>query len=375
MRWLNRFRSQPPNSTDNRFGFAVVGLGHIATQFMEGLRDSPVCRVSAVVSGNMEKAQRIARKNRAKHAFIYADFDHLATKNDVDAVYLALPVSMHREFTLRAAAAGKHVLCEKPMASTAYEAQEMVEACRAAGVRLSIAYRCPHTPIYQNLRQLIENGRFGEKSSLRFKGQFGFHLKPGWRDRPNLAGGGSLFDIGIYPLNTARFLLGEDPIAVENAQATLDEHGMEREIRWTSVFPSGARADCISSYQKDLPDTLSLSGEAGSVMVDPAFGYKKPLYFQGEISPVQVDSGGDLHAKNGVFASIPHEIGAEKRTPIAERETPFSHFRLEAEELANAVREGRDTITPGEDGLADMVAIEAIYKAKDLQSRFLRFFS
>ena len=132
-----------------RFGYAVVGLGHIAEYFLEALGDSPTCAVTALISGDAAKARATAKKYGVSLTLNYAEFNRLRESPEVDAVYLALPVSMHREFTERAAAAGKHVLCEKPMASTAAEARVMVEACRAANVQLSIAYRCPHALIHQ----------------------------------------------------------------------------------------------------------------------------------------------------------------------------------------------------------------------------------
>lgn len=335
---LDRFRSSKAAS-EGKFGFAVVGLGHIAKPFLEELHGSLTCRVSAVVSGDAAKASATAKKYGADATYSYADFDQIANNPAIDAVYLALPVSLHREYTERAAAAGKHVLCEKPMASTAADAEAMIAACHNAGVRLSIAYRCPHTMPHKHLRELVQTGVFGPLSSLRIESGFGFQLKPGWRDQGTLAGGGSLWDVGIYPLNAARFLLGEEPIAVEDASATCDANGMEREVRWTSVFPSGARAVCISSYERDIPDTLRITGEFGTALMAPAFRWQEPYRIRGEV----------------------HNPSYNRPMEIRVRELDFPEFRLEAEELAAAVREDRNTITPGEDGLRDLHAMENIY--------------
>lgn len=327
---------------DKPFGYAVVGLGHIAEYFLEALRDSPVCAVTALVSGSSGKASALAKKYRVPLTLSYQQFDQLREHPEVDAVYLALPVSMHREFTERAAAAGKHVLCEKPMASTAAEARAMIAACAAANVRLSIAYRCPHTFLHQRARQLVQTGALGPRASLRIESGFGFPLAPGWRDSPALAGGGSLYDVGIYPLNAARFLLGEDPGSVEDAQAVCDSNGLERSITWTSAFPSGAKARCASSYERKIADTLRVTGELGSLLMAPSFSHRERYQLHGELR----DASG-------------------KTIRIAER-TPgniASEFRLEAEALASAVRKNDTLLTPGEDGLADMVAMEAIYAA------------
>jgi predicted dehydrogenase len=338
-----------PEPSGRRFGYAVVGLGHIADYFMDALRDSPSVSVTALVSGNAAKAEKLARQYSvdADALYSYADFDRLRENATVDAVYLALPVNMHREYTERAAAAGKHVLCEKPMAPNSADARAMIAACAAASVRLSIAYRCPHASLHQRLRQLVRSGVLG--SDLRIESGFGFELDPGWRDDPVLAGGGSLFDVGIYPLNASRFLLGEepilgeDPIVVESATAVCDASGLERSIAWTSVFPSGARADCRSSYTEKIPDSLRITGDLGSLLLEPAFSHRDRYRLRGEYRDPATDA----------------MVRVDEQTP---RNEP-SEFRLEAEQLADAVQNGVDLLTPGEDGSEDMIAMEAIYAA------------
>ena len=227
-------------------------------------------------------------------------------------------------------------------------AEAMVEACRAAGVRLSIAYRCPHTVVHQRARELIQAGALGPIQMLRITSQFGFRLGPDWRANASLAGGGSLYDVGIYPLNAARYLLGEDPVGVEDATATCDANGLEQSIAWTSVFPSGARAACRSSYLEHLPDTLRITGERGTLLLSPAFSHRKRMQLRGS-----------------------YKDAAGRTVKIAERVSRgmASQFRLEAEHLADAVRNQAGLMTPGEDGLADMVAMEAIYRAAGVPVR------
>ena len=322
------------------FGYAVVGLGHIAQFFMEALQDPRTCAVTALVSGNAVKARSLARNFNVPLAATYEQFDRLCDQPTVDAVYLALPVSMHLEYTRRAAAAGKHVLCEKPMASTAAEALAMIDACRSAGVELSIAYRCPYTLVHSRARYLVRTGALG--NDLHIESGFGFELKPGWRTNPKFAGGGSLYDVGIYPLNAARYLLGEEPCAVHEARAVTDSNGLEQAISWVSVFPSGATAACRSSYIEHIPDTLRITGSRGTLLLAPAFGHRERLRLKGEYT----DASG--------------------RTMTVDEPAPSlgpAQFQMEAEHLAAMVRDQATPITPGEDGLADMIAMEAIYAA------------
>jgi predicted dehydrogenase len=338
---MSLFRKRPQGDAGPRFGYAVVGLGHIAGYFIDALASSPTCAVAALISGDAAKAQSLAAKRGIPHSGTYQDFEAVLSQPGVDAVYLALPVSLHREFTERAAAAGKHVLCEKPMAPTSADARAMIAACRAANVLLSIAYRCPHHARHRELRDLLRSGKLGALNALRIESGFGFALHPGWRDNPAQAGGGSLFDVGIYPLNTARFLLGENPVVVEYASAVCDTNGLERSIAWASIFPSGARAVCRSSYTEEIPDTLRVTGEGGSLLLAPAFSHRERYRLQGEYQ----DADGR------------HVINV--RTPS----NAISEFRLEAEQLAAAVHGTEPLLTPGEDGLADMVAMEAIYSS------------
>ncbi len=325
----------------SRFGYAVVGLGHIAGYFLEALRDSRTCAVTALVSGNPAKARSLAKKYRVPLTPGYDEFDSLRDQPQVDAVYLALPVSMHLEFTQRAAAAGKHVLCEKPMASTVEEARAMIDACRSAGVELSIAYRCPYTLVHGRARYLVSTGALGD--GLHIESGFGFELKPGWRTDPKSAGGGSLYDVGIYPLNASRYLLREEPSGVRDARAVCDCNGLEQAITWTSEFPSGATANCRSSYVENIPDTLRVTGSRGTLLLAPAFGHRDRMRLQGEYTDA---ASGRL-------------IRVDEPAPCL----GAAQFQMEAEHLAAMVRERVTPITPGEDGLADMVAMEAIYAA------------
>ena len=338
-RLLSRRDPAHGNDQDHRFGFAIVGLGSIAEYMLDAMADSPSVRASALVSGDASKAAKLAKKYGVPRTLSYDKFDELRDNPDVQAVYLALPVHMHLEYTLRAAAAGKHVLCEKPMSMNSTEAHAMVNACREAGVLLSIAYRCPYDPLHQRAREIVRSGGLGRIT--RIDSGFGFPLKQNWRQDPALAGGGSLYDVGIYCLNAARYMLGEEPVSA-TAEAVIAPNGLEQEIVWTSRFPSGAEAHCRSSYLQDVADTITIAGDKGSLRLDPAFSHRSRFRMRGSYT----DAGGA-------------KLEIDDQTS---RETP-SHFRLEAEHLAHCAMTGDTLITPGEDGLADMLAMEAIYRA------------
>jgi len=331
------FRSHPPEASPD-FGFALVGLGHGADKFIEALQGSASVRVSALVSDHLPKATSLARKHGITHLYTYADFDSICDNPAVDAVYLALPNALHREFTERAAAAGKHVLCEKPMASTIADCHAMIEACQTANKLLMIGYRCIYDPLHQKLREILHSGALGAITTI--ESGFGFHAKPGWRLDPKLAGGGSLYDVGVYSINTIFNLFAED-LSITSATIARDPiSGMEMASRWQGSLASGADIRCHSSYLEKIPDYLRIHAAQGTLELRPAFAY------QGARLRVRYI---DVHSGDSVKIDLQNP-----------RITPSS-FRLEAEHLAQCVRTGTSLRTPGELGLRDMEVIGQIY--------------
>ena len=332
-------RAKTPSET-NRFGYAVVGLGRIAEHFLRGIQDSPAVCTAALVSGDADKAGKLAKRYDVPFTCRYDDFESLESRADVQAVYLALPVSMHREYTERAARIGKHVFVEKPMGSDVAECRRMVDDCARAGVLLSVAYRCPFDPMHQKLRSLMASGALGRVE--RIESTFGFPLPADdWRWNGALAGGGSAYDVGVYPLNAARFLMGAEP-EITAATATCNASGMESSVAWTMRFPDGTVAECKSSYVDKLPGVLTVRGTGGVLTLDPAFAHREPIRMAGWYT--DPESGRRVDVKTASPADTP------------------SHFRLEAEHLAECVRTGQPVITSGEDGLRDMELIAEIYR-------------
>ena len=198
---------------ERKIGYAMVGLGRISMQHLApSLKTSKLARVTALVSGHRDKAEKMAAEYGipAKNIYSYENYDAIAENKDIDAVYVALPNSMHAEYTIRAAKAGKHVLCEKPMATTVADAQAMIDACRKANRKLMIAYRLQFEPMTLRARELVRSGKLGKIQAIESAN--GFNIRAGeWRVNMKLAGGGPLMDMGVYSLNACRFVTGEEP--------------------------------------------------------------------------------------------------------------------------------------------------------------------
>ena len=327
---------------DQRVGWAVVGLGDFAlNQILPSIGDTRLCRLSAVVSGNPEKARAVAAAYgvEPRSVYSYDDFDRIRDNPDVQVVYVILPNALHRDWTIRAARAGKHVFCEKPMAVTPEDCRAMIGACREAGRKLMVAYRAQFEPHSMLARQMIREGRIGTVRSV--SGEHGRMLeldKPRdqWRARRELAGGGSLYDIGIYNINSARFLLGEEPVEVTATLRDPDDPRVSVEVNvdWTMRFASGTRAVFNSSYGYKNTKRLQVMGTEGTIELDPATEY------------------------------YGNRLLLKKEQSVEQREIrPTNQFAAEMDHFAECVMRNRTPQTPGEEGLRDVQIMQAIYEA------------
>ena len=329
-------------SSTPRIGYCIIGLGEIANHFLAGIRQSEQAKVAGFVSGDRAKAEQFAAQYGVPKESIYSyeDMDRMRDNKSIDAVYVALPNSMHAEYTIRSAKAGKHVLCEKPMSATVGEAESMIAACKAANVKLMIAYRCQYEPLNLEAIQMIRDGAIGEVQSI--ESSFGFNASKGvWRLNKKLAGGGSLFDVGIYSLNATRYLTGEEPAEFRAYTSTRDHDGrfdqMEESVSWVTRFPSGILASCSTTYGGNMPGFFQVNGSKGWIQMLPAFSYE----------------GLRLRASFGNRQEI------DKQNP----EKDPTQFRREADHMAQCIRENKQPKTPGEEGLRDMQHMVAIYRA------------
>jgi predicted dehydrogenase len=336
----------PPDT--QRVGYCVIGLGRIAEHFLAGAADSQHSRVTALVSGHRDKAERIAAKYGVPRESIYSyeEFDRIAANRNIDAVYVALPNSMHAEYTIRAAKAGKHVLCEKPMAINSAECRQMIDACKAARVKLMIAYRLHYEPITLKALGLVRSGRLGPLQAMEAAN--GFNIKAGeWRYTKALGGGGSLFDVGIYCLNAFRMFAGEEPLGFQGQVSTMDHDErfkeVEENVSWLMRFPSGALATGASTYGADMNGYYRLHGAYGWLEVGS-------YTYQGQ-------------RIQGRYAEEPNRDA--KRIDIDETSTEKDpmQFVREIDHFSECIQQDRTPSAPGEEGLADIRCIEAIYKA------------
>jgi predicted dehydrogenase len=322
-------------------GYAVIGLGRIAGHFMPGARNTTNSQITALVSGHRDKADRIAAEYGIPSSSIYnyENFDEIAHNPAVDAVYVALPNSMHAEYTIRAAKAGKHVLCEKPMSTNVADAEAMIAACKAANVKLMIAYRCHYEPTNLRAVKLIRDGALGQVQAI--ESSFGFNMGPNeWRTNKKLAGGGPLFDVGIYCLNACRYLTGEEPEHIAAFASTIDHDGrfseVEENVSWTMKFPSGIVASCNTTYGAPMEGYYRVHGAKGWLEVDQAFVYEG-LRLRADFSGTQLDE------------------------PNPARDP--SQFQAEAEHFSHCVQNNLEPQSPGEEGLRDMKLITEIYRS------------
>ncbi len=329
---------------DRKLGYAIVGLGYYGLQtIMPQFVNCEHSRVTALVSGDRTKALATAAKYGVpeRSIYTYADFDRVRDNPDVDIVYVCLPNSMHAEYTIRAAKAGKHVMCEKPMAISVAECEAMIRACKTAGKKLMIGYRCHFEPFNLEAMRLAKSGAAGKIRYVRSEHGFVQGDPNKWRLKRALSGGGSLMDMGIYSLQAARYMTGEEPIAVTARESTDRRDPRFREvedmIEWTLEFPSGAIAGCQSMYSANQNHIL-LMGDKGRIELEPATRYDGNKMWTGR------------DGRETAITSPPPGPGK-------------TQFAGQLDHLAECILDGREPIVSGEEGLRDMRIVEAIYRS------------
>ncbi len=342
---LERDWDRPVDDTPLRF--AVVGLGGFARNTaLPAIERSDYCTTTAVVSGSPEKASRVTDEYDAAHALTYEEYADGEGREDYDAVYVVTPNALHREHVKTAAEFGKAVLCEKPLEATAAEAEGLVEACEDAGVPLMAAYRMQTARSIRWVRRQIDDGVIGDP--VQIHGEFSFRLlaqgdPDQWRIDRELAGGGALMDIGVYPMNTARFVLGEDPIAVQASTHAVEPpfEGVDEHVAFQLEFPDAVTASCTASFNAKGASRFAVNGTEGRLVVDSVFGMH-------DTRKITVSAGGSPVTFE---ATEPHEVREE-----------FDYF-------ATAVRTDMPIEPDGRHGLTDVRIAEAVYESSDTGRR------
>lgn len=322
---------------DKKLGFALVGLGNLSTnQIAPALQKTKNCRLAAIVTGTPAKAEKWKAQYNLPDQCIYnyETMEKMRDNRDIDVVYVVTPNALHAEHTIKAARAGKHVLCEKPMEVSTEKCQAMIAECKQAGKQLAIAYRCQFEPHHLECVRLAREKTFGDVRIV--EAGFGFPIgdPKQWRLNHALAGGGALMDVGIYALQAARMLIGEEPILVSAQETKTDPvkfKDVDESMTWELKFPGGAIAYSSTTYKVGGINRFTAYADRGWFGMDPAYGYNN-------------NRGRRSDGKELKFDSI-------------------DQFAAEMDDFAQCILNNKPTKVPGEEGLRDVKIITAIYEA------------
>jgi len=327
----------PPAQPARPLGVALVGLGSLSTnQIAPALAKTKYCRLAGIVTGTPAKAA--AWKARYgipdRSVYDYATMGRMADDRTIDIVYVVTPNALHAEHTIAAARAGKHVLCEKPMEVSVAQCDAMIAACRAAGRQLAIGYRCRFEPHHLECARLARERAFGEVRMI--EAGFGFQIgdPTQWRLTRALAGGGPLMDVGIYALQSARMLTGEEPTLVTAVSTTTDPvkfRDVEESMTWELKFPGGVIAHCGTTYKVNGMNRYTAFAERGSFGMTPAYNYDGNRGWRSDGRELRFDE--------------------------------VDQFATELDDFAQCILTGRPTRVPGEEGRRDVRLLMAIYEA------------
>jgi xylose dehydrogenase (NAD/NADP) len=298
-RFASRDWLDTDTTPDGRVRFALIGLGSFTREWiLPAVEASAYAETTCLVSGDAAKADRIAEDHGVETAVTYEQFLDGAADDAYDAVYVATPNALHLPYVEHAAAHGKHVLCEKPMAATADQAREMVETCADAGVALMVAYRLQFSPVARWARHLLREGYLGTPVHVRGAMSQDIFEAIGpdpdqWRLDPDLSGGAALADLGLYPLNTTRFLLDADPeevtAQVENRHEAFSD--VDETIAFTVTYDDGTVGAYAASQRAAFDSHLHVTGTEGRIRLEPSFFGEVTATVKTDAGTVTVDTG------------------------------------------------------------------------------------
>ena len=323
---------------ERKLGVLLLGLGKYShDQLAPALGQSQFCALVGVVTDDPDHARQWQQRYDLprQNCYDYQTFGSCRNNPNIDLVYVVTPNATHAEFVLQAAEAGKHVLCEKPLGISVRDCEIMIEACRNAEVQLAVGYRLHFDPVHREVARLGREQVFGPVKYLEASQGYRVDGADTARLDRHLSGGGPLLDVGIYAVQAARYVLGEEPISVTAQRANTDpekfREGLEETVLWQLRFPGGAIANCATTYANTV-GRLHVVAENGWFGAEHPFGYETPRGYTHE-GPLEIP---------GVFAA-----------------------QLLLDEVAQCIFQGLPNPVSGEEGLNDLRVIEAIYKAAE----------
>ena len=334
----DRLRSAASAGDSKKVRYAVAGVGWIAQEaVLPAFGNVPNSKLVALVTHNPRKAGEIGRRHHVK-AIGYEQYDELLASGEIDAVYIALPNRQHREYAVRAARAGVHVLCEKPMAETELDCMEMIEAAQQGGVKLMIAYRLHFEPANLHAIETIRSGRIGEPRF--FSSVFSQNVAEGNIRLSRELGGGPLMDMGVYCVNAARYLFRSEPVEVSAFKAQGKDKRFEQVPEMVSAmlrFPGDRLASFTCSFGTADTDVYRVVGTRGDLRLEPGYDYHQQL---------------DCY------------LTVDGKT---EKKSFEKHDQFGAELLyfSNCILNNEEPQPSGEEGLADVRVIRALTSSMD----------
>jgi glucose-fructose oxidoreductase len=325
-------------SKKDKLGVALVGLGYYSTDLLApALQQTKDCYLAGIVTGTPAKADAWKKKYNIpdKNIYNYQNFDQVASNADIDVVYVVLPPSMHHEFVIRAAKAGKHVWCEKPMAITPQQCQEMIDACANNKRSLAIGYRLHHEPNTQEYSRIVKEQLLGKVKHVKCAAGYFDNRTNHWKQNKAL-GGGVLYDMGVYAIQGARLGTGMEPVSIISAKTSttrpeIYKNGLDETTIATLEFPGGVFADIKTSFGENI-NFLDITCEKGSINMAPYSAYS----------------------------------GLQGKSPLGEIYFPYNVPWQQAKQMdddAKSIKAGTPMLVPGEEGLKDITIVNAIYKS------------
>jgi predicted dehydrogenase len=324
-----------------RIGYAVVGLGNLTRNaILPAFAHCRRAKLVALVSRDSKKAFELCAKFKIPACYSTERFGDCLANPAISAVYVVTPPALHEEFTVRAAEAGKHVLCEKPLAATAAQSARMVAICRQNGVQLMTAYRKYFEPSTVYLKSLVSRGALGRLDAIHtsFSEIYNPKTAPSWLLDSSLAGGGPLMDLGVYCVNTSRWLAGEDPnqaVAHSWCRDMQRFKDVEEGVSFRLDFPSGLIVQGTCTYSAAISSFIFIQGSKGWVSLSPAFTYEDERRVTGKIGGRTLD----------------------KRFQV------LDEFALEIDAFSSAILNKTSIAPSGTEGHRDMLILEAIYES------------